>query len=154
MSDTRHLKRRDRKSGPRWYVQLAVPRDVQEKLGIKRIERNLHTSNLVEAQRRRWKALAEIEQVFERARGQRGLTSIEIEAEAQRYMRETLAAIRRKPGLFEPVPGDSDNGLICEGVLWDMEDQLSEEDYSDISDHAKRIARGPKSLSYLHNLPN
>ncbi len=92
MPDTRHLKRRTgaRRSGQRWYVQVAVPKELQAKLGRKTIERALKTSDLREAQRQRWAVLAEIEETFKRAREERGLTSVEIEAAAQRHMRETL----------------------------------------------------------------
>ncbi len=142
MPDTRHLKRRTgaRRSGQRWYVQVAVPKDLQKKLGRKTIGRGLNTPDLREAQRLRWAVLAEIEETFKRAREERGLTSIEIEAAAQRYMRETLEAIRHDPGnLFEPVPGDVDHGLIGEGQLWGMQDDLGEGDYSRVEKAADEI---------------
>ena len=151
MPDTRHLKRRTgaRRSGQRWYVQVAVPKELQAKLGHKTIERALKTSDLREARRQRWAVLAEIEETFKRAREVRGLTSVEIEAAAQRHMRETLKAIRRDPGdFFEPVPGDVDHGLIGEGLLGDMQYDLSEGDYSRVEKAADEIvSRAGASLS-------
>ncbi len=151
MPDTRHLKRRTgaRRSGQRWYVQVAVPKELQGKLGHKTVERALKTSDLREAQRQRWAVLAEIEETFKRAREELGLTSVEIEAAAQRQMRESLEAIRRDPGdFFEPVPGDVDHGLIGEGLLGDMQYDLAEGDYARVAKAADVVkSRAGASLS-------
>ena len=60
-ADLKYLKRR-RKNGRAlgtWTFQVAVPRALQERLGVRLIERSLGTSSLREAQQRRWDALAE-----------------------------------------------------------------------------------------------
>ena len=100
MRDTRYLKRRVGKgrSGERWYVRVPIPKDLRGRFGrATAIERALNTSELQDAQRRRHAVIAEIFETFERAR-HGGLTSAEIEAEAQRYFRENLETLRDRPG--------------------------------------------------------
>ncbi|MES9868082.1 MAG: DUF6538 domain-containing protein [Sedimenticola sp.] len=64
MSDTRHLKKRRQT----WYLQVAVPTDLQSTMGKKVIVRSLKTTSLKEAQYRRIGALAEVHSWFDSAR--------------------------------------------------------------------------------------
>lgn len=68
MPDTRYLVQR-RKS---WYVRVAVPPSLRDRLG-QDIVRSLKTRSLEEAQRRRWKAIADIKDKIDRARTGRDL---------------------------------------------------------------------------------
>lgn len=73
-SDTRYLKRRvgKRRSGDRWYVRVPVPKDLQGRFGrLTAIEKGLGTGDLREAQRRRHAVVAEILDLFDRARDSR-----------------------------------------------------------------------------------
>ena len=74
MPDTRYLKRRvgKRRSGDRWYVRVPVPTDLRGRFGkLEALERALNTGDLREAQRRRHAVVADILQLFDRARDSR-----------------------------------------------------------------------------------
>ncbi len=146
MRDTRYLKRRVGKgrSGERWYVRVPIPKDIRGRFGrATAIERALKTSDLQEARRRRHAVIAEIFDAIERAR-HGGLTSAEIEAEAQRYLRENLETLRDRPGdAFEPVVLEDGSehgpgGLAALGVL---QDALQDQDWGLVQKEAERILR-------------
>lgn len=65
--DRRYLRQR---SGGSWFVQVAVPRDLQRRLGRKTVERALGTADLRQAQRRRHAAVAAVLEEFDRARAE------------------------------------------------------------------------------------
>jgi hypothetical protein len=132
LADMAYLKRRrgKRRSGYRWYVRIVVPKDLQELLG-KAIERALNTSDLKEAQRRKHTVVDEILTGFERAR-QHKITSADIEHEAQRYLRERLAAIQKHPGqTFEGGKDYIDRELPTGGdlALLELRQLLEDEEW-------------------------
>jgi hypothetical protein len=53
-----------------WYVQLSVPRDIQETVGAKVLTRSLQTRDLAEANRRKHAVLAEWQALFAQAAAQ------------------------------------------------------------------------------------
>ncbi|MDQ0475239.1 DUF6538 domain-containing protein [Labrys wisconsinensis] len=74
-ADTRYLEQKNGK----WRVTLAVPRELQGKLGT-RLKRPLHTDSLAVANRIKWQALAELRAVIEHARNVTGKGAIIREA--------------------------------------------------------------------------
>src|ERR1700722_12156838 len=99
VADTAYLKRRrgKKRSGYRWYVCVPVPVDLQTTFRKRTIERALHTADFEMAKKLKHPVLIEIFADFDRARLQK-ITSADIEAEAQRYVRERFAEIRKNPG--------------------------------------------------------
>jgi hypothetical protein len=55
--------------GGKWRVSLAVPRELQVKLGTTRLKRSLKTDSLAIANRLKWQALAELRAIIDEARG-------------------------------------------------------------------------------------
>jgi integrase len=96
MSDTRYLKRRvgKRRSGDRWYVRVAVPKELRGRFGkLEAIERGLNTGDLREAQRRRHAVVADILEAFDRARDSRPEDAVAEElARAHAVWRQTYLA--------------------------------------------------------------
>jgi integrase len=146
VADTAYLKRRRGKgrSGYRWYVRVPVPRDLQERLRKKTVERALDTSDFSEAKKLKHSLLATIFADFERARRQT-ITSADIEHEAQRYLRERLDAISKQPDeVLAPLMDEFGNssGLAGEAALVILHEALAEGDWPlDVSEEAIRIAR-------------
>jgi hypothetical protein len=128
-----YLKRRRGKgrSGYRWYVRIVVPADLQQVLGKKTIERALNTSDLKEAKRLKHAVVDEILTGFERAR-QQNITSADIEHEAQRYLRERLSAIQKRPGnTYESIPDYMGREMPAYGelALMELRQLLEDEDW-------------------------
>jgi hypothetical protein len=144
--DKAYLKRRRGKnrSGFRWYVRINVPNDLREILCKRTIERALNTSDHKEAQRLKHAVLAEIFEDFERAK-RRMLTSADIEHEAQRYLRDWLESIQKRPGTIFETATDSDGddlGPGGDGILWTLQEALDEENWPDnIEREAGEIVR-------------
>ena len=65
MPDTRFL---ERTSSGKWRVTIAVPRDLQKKVGKTRLKRALATDSLITAQALRWPIVAEMKKELERHR--------------------------------------------------------------------------------------
>jgi hypothetical protein len=133
LADNAYLKRRrgKRRSGYRWYVRINVPRDLQDSIRKRTIEHALNTSDFKEAQKLRHAVLAKIHADFDRARSG-AITSVDIEHEAQCYLRKRLELVRDKPGdAFESVTDDDGNGVGLEGeaVVWLLQDALTKEDW-------------------------
>lgn len=141
VSDTKYLKRR----GNRWFVQIAVPNDVQKILGRAVIIEALGTSDLREAQRLRHEYVTKAHEAFDRARGKRSLTSAEIELESQAKFRRLMAEYDEAVGRGEhPYGRPSDND---ENDTWGLQDLIDEVggcirsgEYSRVTDDVAEIA--------------
>lgn len=101
MADTRYIKLRRQT----WYFHIAVPVDLQPKLGKKHITETLGTRDLTKAQKARWEKQARWTEAFERLRGSVPLTNAEIEDEAQRIFTEELAHLE---AVYRERPTDLD----------------------------------------------
>ena len=75
MADTRYLWRK----GGRWYLQLAVPLEIQSIIGRKVVQEALGTADLCQAQRRRDERLGKWRTKFRRAHERRPPSPAEIE---------------------------------------------------------------------------
>ena len=103
----------------RWLVQVAVPRDLRDRVGKANVERYLRTSSQPEAKRLRHAAVAEILASFERARAGGPIRPDELKSQAEAELRRayyTLAADfldahGRLPDLAREVTEDA-NDLI------------------------------------------
>jgi|GEM_PF-1803771 integrase len=73
-----------------WYFQVAVPADLQDRVGKKIITQTLQTRDLTKAQSLRWAKLKEWTDTFERMRGNVALSTAEIEELAQQAFRDRL----------------------------------------------------------------
>ncbi len=82
--DTKYLRQRR----GRWLVQVAVPRDLRATIGKAVIERYLRTSSLAEAKRRRHAVVAEILEMFDRARDRQSISYDEMDAVAEVELRK------------------------------------------------------------------
>ena len=80
--------------GRTWYFQRAVPLDLQARVGHKTFERSLETSDLKEAQRKRWLVLAEVDLMVERLRADKRITTEEIKAERDREFARLYSELR------------------------------------------------------------
>lgn len=118
VADTAYLKRRrgKKRSGYRWYVCVPVPVDLQSIFRKRTIERALHTADFESAKKLKHPILTEIFADFDRARLQR-ITSADIEAEAQRYVRERIAELRVNPGDTFAHNADDDGHDYGPGAL-------------------------------------
>jgi hypothetical protein len=98
LADNAYLKPRSGKGrkGDRWYVRVPVPLDIQEIVRKQTIERALKTTNIKVARRQQLAVLDAIFESFDRVRAH-GITSADIEHEAQRYLRERLEQIQKSP---------------------------------------------------------
>jgi len=133
LADDAYLKRRRGKnrSGEQWYVRVVVPPDVREIIRKQTIERSLNTSDKKEARRLKHAVLANIFEGFQRARQHR-LTSADIEHEAQRYLRERLEFIVKKPDdAFTEMTDTLGNnlGLAGDAALLTMCQALGDQDW-------------------------
>lgn len=140
LPDRAYLRQRKgkRRSGSQFYVRVAVPKDLREQLGTSVIERSLNTTIPGEAKKRRHGELKEIFDSFEQARrkadiaAKKAMTSADIEHEAQRYLRERIAAIQAMPGdALEEVVDDAENeyGLAAYPRLSELSDGLKNEEW-------------------------
>ncbi len=77
--DRRYLWQR----GNRWWVQIAVPSALQDRLGKKIIQRPLGVSDINEARRLRWSHVHAIKETYKRALSNEEMTAAEIEDIAQ-----------------------------------------------------------------------
>jgi len=144
LADNAYLKRRSSRKSNLWYVRVPVPKDLQEILRKRTIERPLKTSDINEARRRKHPVLMEILEGFERARGRR-ITSADIEHEAQRFLRERLEQIAmRSDDTFTMLTDVNGNDLELAGdsVLATLREELEQEDWSSSAvREADKIAR-------------
>lgn len=146
LPDKSYLKlRRNQKGQPQcWYVRVVVPRELRDTLRRLTVEHSLHTGDKREAQRARHAVLAKIFADFDRARAGQ-LASSDIEQEAQRFLRDTLERILKRPeDAFTELEDNMGNplGLAGERVLGDLRDDLEQEDWSaNVCAEAKEIAR-------------
>ncbi len=160
LADTLHLKQRrgQRRSGSRWYVRIAVPRDLRDQFGAQHIERSLNTSDLKDAQKRKHAVLAEIFADFDKAR--RGaLTSGDIEHEAQLFLQERFKALRkRSDDICAPDEDALGNEMqpLAERALFELHAMQQEEDWPPLIEQtAENIAKqygatlGPKQREEL-----
>lgn len=144
LPDRAYLRQRKgkRRSGNRFYVRVAVPKDLREPMGKNVIERSLGTTVLSEAKALRHKELALIQEKFEHARQEaemaaerarrKSITSADIELEAQRYLHDRIAAIQANPGdAFEEVVDDREveYGLAAYPRLDELAEGLKTEEW-------------------------
>ncbi len=88
-SDMKYLRQRR----GRWFVQVAVPKDLRERFGKPNVEKYLGTSSLPEAKRLRHAAVAEIFAAFDRAREGGPLKPEEVKTEAEAELRRAYHAL-------------------------------------------------------------
>lgn len=146
LADNAYLKRRcgtGRRRNP-YYVRVPVPKDLQELLSKRTIERPLKTSDLSEARRLKHAVLAEIFADFERARLGR-ITSADIEQGSQRYLRERLQEIQQRPGDTFTAQQDEFGGELPSGgesALFELYKLQEDEEWpAGIDQEADAIAR-------------
>lgn len=78
-------------------TRIPVPKDLHDTLGKLLIERALGTSDIAVARQRKHAVLAEIFESFERAR-RSGITSGDIEHEAQLFLQERFKTLHSRSG--------------------------------------------------------
>ena len=98
MPDMRYLKRRHH----RYWFQIAVPKSLWGHYERRVILENLETTDLSEAQTKRWSCVAKWREAFRRATYGEKLTPEEIEAEAQSIYRRELTSLKNiEPSYFD-----------------------------------------------------
>lgn len=146
LADNAYLKRRCGKgrSGHRWYVRVPVPKDLHDTLGKLPIERALGTSDIAVARQRKHAVLAEIFDSFERAR-RGGITSGDIEHEAQLFLQERYKALqKRSDDLCASTTDSRGNAMpsLAERALFELHEMQEQEQWPRTVEHAaEKIAK-------------
>lgn len=138
MPDTRYLKQR----GGRWSFQIAVPKDLQPTFGREVIVKSLKTSDLRTAQNDRWVHVATWKSAFKKAREGDGLTSDEIELEAQSEYRQLSANMVVQPNIYqEGAAGQTSDPVTLALSEWihDTQWDLRDEDYSRVEKQVDEV---------------
>jgi len=132
MADTRYLKRR----GGRWWFQIAVPKDLQKKVGKAVIVKPLNTSDTRTAQNARWEHVGAWKAAFTKARNGQGLTADEIESEAQAEFRRLTANMSIQPNAYHlEAAGQTGDpvSLALSDWIHDNQTDLQDGDYSRVA---------------------
>jgi len=138
MPDTRYLKRR----GGRWWFQIAVPLDLQEKIGRAVIAKPLNTSDTRTAQNTRWEHVAAWKAAFKKAREGQGLTADEIEAEAQAELRRLSANMVVEPNIYHlKVAGQTGDPITLALSDWihDTQSDLRDGEYGRVARQVEEV---------------
>jgi integrase len=121
-----------RKRG-QFYAQIAVPSDLQKRLGRKVMVKYLGTASLSIAQTKRWEHVNAWKAAFKRARANGGLTSNEIEGLAQAERKRLASIMYLEPSGYHRELAVETNGdpvamMLSEGITDTLRD-LNDGDY-------------------------
>jgi integrase len=128
MADERYLKKR--RQG--WYFVIAVPRELRGNppWGTKAvIVQSLRTRDLSVAQKERWARVTEYTEAFRRAAGDIPLTRAEIDMQARRVYRDTLASLEAKPVLGDPHVDETSEQAALGANINDCSEALDDPDF-------------------------